>query len=106
MYCVVMCLIFDGWTVEWLWVQTISPSFYAYNALLLDEFTPINELYITTVIGDNHETAGPFTGRDILNCFGFAKETYSYYMIWLVIILGIMIGVTYLALEFLVKERR
>lgn len=73
---------------SWEWMQTASASYYAFNALLVNEFTPLDDLYVTTVIGEDAQSAGPFTGRDILNCFGYGKESVAHD----IAVLGVMLG--------------
>ena len=53
----------DGWS----WAQDWSPANYAYEALVLNEFDGIDGLYVTSVVGENKVTAGPFTGEHAMH---------------------------------------
>jgi ATP-binding cassette subfamily G (WHITE) protein 2 len=56
------------------WVLAWAPGNYAYEALVLNEFDGLTELYITTTISKETVKAGPFTGKEISHCFGFLQE--------------------------------
>mmetsp|Transcript_37818 Transcript_37818/g.65187 ORF Transcript_37818/g.65187 Transcript_37818/m.65187 type:complete len:159 (+) Transcript_37818:185-661(+) len=92
----------DGWK----WMSHLSPSAHAYNALLTNELAGIEQLSITTVIGDDKETAGPFTGRTILSCFHLGDHSPGYYNTVLATGLCVLIAAIYLTQHVFLKERR
>ena len=57
----------------WDWVAAASPAYYAYNALVKNEFEAVSGLYITSVIGNLKESVGPFKGDVMLACFDLGE---------------------------------
>ena len=91
----------DGWS----WAQDWSPANYAYEALVLNEFDGIDGLYVTSVVGENKVTAGPFTGEQILHCFGFIKDIPSMVRsLW--IMAAVYLSAIFLLLKTIIRESR
>ena len=62
--------------------------------------------YITTVIGTDKQTAGPFSGRTILNCFDLGQEPVESYVATLGFGFGGLLLVIFVVMDRLLKERR
>mmetsp|Transcript_68689 Transcript_68689/g.191584 ORF Transcript_68689/g.191584 Transcript_68689/m.191584 type:complete len:159 (-) Transcript_68689:680-1156(-) len=90
----------------WLWFSWFSPSFYGYNALIENELAESPDLYITTVIGSDKQTAGPFSGRTILDCFDLGNSTVASYNSTMAMGFVGLLLVIYLVMDKVLKERR
>jgi len=92
----------NGWRLG----AYLSPSFYAYNALTKNELEAVDGLYITAVIGDVEQTAGPLSGKAMLNCFSLGQNSITYDASVLMFMLAVILGAIAMAMAFIVRENR
>mmetsp|Transcript_1019 Transcript_1019/g.1696 ORF Transcript_1019/g.1696 Transcript_1019/m.1696 type:complete len:319 (-) Transcript_1019:308-1264(-) len=87
------------------WILWWSPGNYAYEALVENEFTGLEDLYITSVLADEVIRAGPFTGTNLAHCFGFEDRVTS--DVWtLLVMAGVYFGAVMVVMELFIKEKR
>ena len=90
----------------WAVMAALSPLRCAYGALVVNEFAGLEGLRITTVLGSGTETSPPFSGEDMLRCFGFAPDQLGDDVAALVAMLGASLALVFLLLRFVVREKR
>lgn len=87
-------------------LQLWSPGNYAYEALVVNEFVGLHELYVTSIIGEEQVAAGPFTGRQIANCFSFEVGMVDDDIVILALMGGVYFFLILVVMHFFIKERR
>ena len=91
---------------SWLWMQYVSPAYYGYNALIRNELEPIDDLYITTVIGNDKQKAGPFTGNQMLKCLSLGANSVDFNITVLGIYFVVILATMFLVMHFWLRETR
>jgi hypothetical protein len=87
------------------WVLSVSPGSYAFEALTVNEFNELSDLYITSTIGADVQKAGPFTGKEIVHCFGFIQELP--YDMWMLLGMAVFsFSGVFVSMKLYIKERR
>ena len=92
--------------VGFRWLQQWSPGQYLYEALVVNEFETLDGLYITTVIGNGKNSVGPFTGEEIMHCFGYHSGQYGHDAAMLTLMTIGYIALTLVVVKFFVRESR
>jgi len=82
-----------------------SPGSYAFEALVVNEMTGLENLYVTTTISHSEARAGPFSGVELANCFGFTGGV-TFDIIALVIMAGVYFSAVFFAMKNYTKEVR
>ena len=62
--------------------------------------------YITAVIGDVEETAGPLTGQAMLNCFSLGQDSVTYDTTVLLSMFAATLVAIALVMAFVLRENR
>jgi ATP-binding cassette subfamily G (WHITE) protein 2 len=87
------------------WILDWAPGNYAFEALSVNEFDGLTDLYITSTISHEKISAGPFTGEQITHCFGFKDHFSPDLTVLLIMSLGYCIGVL-IVMKCFIKEKR
>ena len=76
------------------------------NGTAKDEFETLEGLHITSVIGNGKNSVGPFSGEEIMHCFGYRSGQYGHDLLMLALMSLGYVAFALVVIKCFVRESR